>query len=63
MVGERTDSRQILWSERYGNGDGPELMERKVIFATTRCIRSDHLVDSVGHLMETCVSKTKDFRA
>jgi hypothetical protein len=52
------DVRQIFRSEHYGgpnyNGEGPEEMERKVLFATTRCIWSDHLIDSLGHLMETC---------
>lgn len=50
-----------LWScklQRRTSGK----MESKVLFATTRCIWSDHLIDSLGHLMETCVSKTKNLR-
>jgi len=33
------------------------VLERKVLFVTNRCIWSDRLIGSLGHLMETCISK------
>ena len=49
--------RQILWSDHDGapncSGEGPEVLERRVLLQ----LQGDRLIDSLGHLMETCVSK------